>query len=333
MKVLHIVIAHKQSPSLWNLCEELLYGEDLLVLHIDKKYELGEIPLKLRYHRRFILCENRIPVHRGDISILHAILQSYMMCRALIKPDDYVNVLSGEDYPTRPLKDFHRFLNINPGLNFINCVKVSKDELNVHNELINGDFLKCNWPFMQKPTVFRDRINPDNYREKGNYNFILQQRSTGLKKSKFGRALVGYLSRYRTYNRFIFALNKSRNYPDYPIYGGSGWFTITGSAFDEVVQFMQHAQNWKLIAFFEKMKFSDEFVFQTALMSGTHREKLCNSDLRYIDWDKADFYGRPPFIGEEDLADISNSNAFFCRKVDVAGQQLIDTLDTWNKHD
>jgi len=331
IKVLHIIIAHEITAETVELCRQLLYEDDIIALHLDAKTRKYSLPDDVLLHQNFFETFPRIKVYRGDFSITEAILHSFNMCAGLLSDSDFVNILSGQDFPVRPLNDFHTFLSANQGKNFINNIELPVKNPGYHNGACNESFVSfCTWPFKHHPSLFYDRMNASNYFPAGTNSYMLQVRSYSFAKNKVVAQMSKYLSRYRSYNQLVHNINRLRKLPEGLFYGGSAWPVLTKQAMMDIMQFVQDPSNNSLMKFFRKMKFSDEFVFPTILKK-INKHSLVDSDLMYLNWNRANFYGRPAYINEEDIDNIEDSNAFFCRKINIKSIELIKSSLFWQK--
>ncbi len=331
IKVLHIIIAHEITAETVELCRQLLYEDDIIALHLDAKTRKYSLPDDVLFHQNFFETFPRIKVYRGDFSITEAILHSFHMCAGLLSDSDFVNILSGQDFPVRPLKDFHTFLAANQGKNFINSIELPVKQSAYHHGARNESFIKgCNWPFDRYPSVFFDRMNASNYFPTGTNSYMLQARSYLFAKNRVIAKVSKHLSSYRSYNLLVHNINQLRKLPKGTFFGGSAWPVLTKQAMMDIMQFVQDPSNKSLMKFFRKMKFSDEFVFPTILKK-INKHSLVDSDLMYLNWQRANFYGRPAYIDEEDMDKIEDSNAFFCRKTSMRSIELIKSNLFWQK--
>ncbi|MCB0733429.1 MAG: hypothetical protein H6608_11770 [Flavobacteriales bacterium] len=304
----------------------MLVEHDLVCVHIDRKSSSSNIPPFFKNHPNFILCEPRIKVYHGDFSIIEAYMQAYELCRPLLTGVDYINVLSGQDYPVRELSDFRTFLEENKGRSYINIVPVPVTDNTYHNGSMNQPFMSTvNWPG-KKPIYFFDRMNSFNYIWSGNKLDVLQYRSYPFEKNRTLYSIIRWVKKYRTFNRLNNQLRGWRPIPEFPVYGGSAWITVTYDVMEFFRASLLDSKNKKIISYLRRLKYADEFTIQTLLMNLRYprMDMIINSDLRYINWTKADFYGHPAFVREEDISLISQSNAFFCRKADKTSIDLIN---------
>jgi Core-2/I-Branching enzyme len=329
LRIVHIIITTELSNTTVELCRSLLYKDDIVLLNIDNKSGEFALPPDLLMHPNVHVSEPRIDIYRGDYSFVKAVFHSYNMIRPLIQEHDYINLLSGVDFPIRQSKDLHSFLNLNIGVSFIDCQVLPALDQKYHEGQENTSFGSCEWPFSNAKHYF-DRINSENFWVQGTNKLFLKTRTNRFRNSSFIRTVINKLERFRTYNKIKSLVIGLRTVPKKQFYGGSAWFTITKEAMEHVFDFLRSSSNSKEINFYRKLKYPDHVMIQTILANSSLPR--VNSDLRYLDWRKADFYGRPAYIDESDIPKMEESNAFFCRKVNQKGVDLIKN-SKWMKQD
>ncbi|MDY2590820.1 MAG: beta-1,6-N-acetylglucosaminyltransferase, partial [Agathobacter sp.] len=116
------------------------------------------------------------------------------------------------------------------------------------------------------------------------------------------------------------------------IRGGWSWFTWTPSIVDFVFNYLE--KNPSYLKRFKYTNCGDELIFQTILFPEAQRLNLeMYRPYRYVSWKpkgrKTDVGNNFPYIlNEEDFEDVYNSEAFFCRKVDLpVSSELLDLID------
>jgi hypothetical protein len=125
MRICYLLLAHQHPALLARLIERLLDGGGDVCLHFDRK--AGDAPLlelrRLLGERfgRLILAES-VEVTWGQWSIVDATLKGLEAIRAAGLSPDYVYLLSGADYPIRPIADLAAYLERHRGTEFIESV-------------------------------------------------------------------------------------------------------------------------------------------------------------------------------------------------------------------
>lgn len=118
MRIACIIIAHKEPKQIERLIKKYSHLPFDFYLHIDKKIRqepfdyLASIP-----NVQFI--KNRIRVRWASYSFLIAILNGLKQVLGSGIPYNFISIMSGQDYPIKPVKDMYQILEKNPGKNFI----------------------------------------------------------------------------------------------------------------------------------------------------------------------------------------------------------------------
>ncbi len=123
MKIAHLILAHTAPGQLHRMIMRLQHSSAYFFIHIDKKSDirpfehLEEIP-------NVRLVAKRVTVNWGGYSQVQATLNS---CEEILGTGiafDYINLMSGMDYPIKSTSYIHDFLADNPGKIFMRCEPV-----------------------------------------------------------------------------------------------------------------------------------------------------------------------------------------------------------------
>lgn len=112
------------------------------------------------------------------------------------------------------------------------------------------------------------------------------------------------------------------------LYGGNTYWSLTREALQYVITYTNEHPK-----FFKRFKFTfcaEEIYFQTILMNSELRERITNSDLRYIDWITGRG-GHPAFLDETDFENIISSKKLFARKLNYERNSLFEKLSNYRK--
>ncbi len=129
MKLGFLILAHADPANTARLVRLLLESDAAVCLHYDLK--AGEAPLREIRERlgdladRLILA-TRVRVSWGEWSIVEATLNGLA---ALLEADrdlDYIHLMSGSDYPIRPISEFRSFLARHAGVDFIESHAINR---------------------------------------------------------------------------------------------------------------------------------------------------------------------------------------------------------------
>lgn len=108
----------------------------------------------------------------------------------------------------------------------------------------------------------------------------------------------------------------------YAIYKGSNWWNLTSECARYLLDYRK--KNPGIIRSYRHSLCADEMFFQSTLMASPLAGRLVNRNFRYIAWTPAG----PRTLGAADHKSIAESDAWFCRKVDMYKEPaLLDMLD------
>lgn len=119
MKLAHLILAHNQPRQLERLLHSLQHDNADIYIHLDKKTDVAPFQ-HLADIKNVYFIKNRIKVYWGTYNIVKATFNSFKEILASGNNYQYLNLLSGQDYPLRPQQELHDFLNANPGKAFMN---------------------------------------------------------------------------------------------------------------------------------------------------------------------------------------------------------------------
>lgn len=96
---------------------------------------------------------------------------------------------------------------------------------------------------------------------------------------------------------------------DFSIYGGSQWININRAT---GVYILDHYR--KYLDFFRLCSIPDEMIFQTIMMNSPYKDKVINTNCRYLRYDGNS--SNAAFLDENDIVAILNKKPLFCRKIE-----------------
>jgi hypothetical protein len=148
MKLAFIILAHHDADNVCRLASRLACDGDVVVVHWDKNNPLdivgetqGKLPASIRPNVHYA---RRIAVQWGQWSMVEATLSSLEELEKLAEAFDYVMLLSGADYPLKPLATLKAFLSENAGQEYIECVDPARDPWVVQG-LVHERYQQYHW--------------------------------------------------------------------------------------------------------------------------------------------------------------------------------------------
>lgn len=241
MKQAILITAYKSIDQIVNLIDS--FDDDFIFfIHIDKKSILDLSPLKDIINKE-IRIFSEYKTNWGGVNHLKAIL--LLAEEALtINEIHFFHLISGEDYPAKPLQYFKTQLD------------VSKDYMEIE-EMPNSNWIGNGG---------MDRIQYyhlyDKYDAKQADGHLEINRIVDRQKKK----------------------NIKRPYSSLlpPLYGGSTWWSLTRETLNYVVKYSDKKP--QLLNRMQHTFCAEEMYFQTAIMNSPFADNVINDNLRYIDW-------------------------------------------------
>ncbi|MFS0853044.1 beta-1,6-N-acetylglucosaminyltransferase [Microbacterium sp. 179-I 3D4 NHS] len=293
-----VITSHADIPQLRRLVDRLLEGAPDVRVYISHDIA-GEPGVEsLEGPRCTVIRETG---GRGDFTQIERIVSLFR----LVERDggaDHVTVLSGMDYPARPLSEFL-------------AVLPSSGDGFLHN-FPALDPAGSDWSMHEARQRYRYRW------------WILWPLDAGSRRRwhwLHGLNFVQPLLRVNiAYGTFRIALRR-RKLPDgLTVHGGSAWFTISRRAVRHVLATVDSRPD--IVHWARTSLAVDEVFFQSILMSADEFD-FVNDNARYIDFDSEGF-GHPKVLSSDDRERIVGSGAYFVRKVDrLRSASLLDQLD------
>ncbi|MGV3638947.1 MAG: beta-1,6-N-acetylglucosaminyltransferase [Adhaeribacter sp.] len=120
MRIAHLIIAHKEPAQVARLVKHLVHERSDIYLHVDKKTDISAFAF-LEQAGKVIFIRNRQLVRWAGYSFTKAILTGMREILASGRPYDFINVMSGQEYPIKPLASLHDYLEQHLGYTFMCC--------------------------------------------------------------------------------------------------------------------------------------------------------------------------------------------------------------------
>ncbi len=289
MKHAILIMAHKNYSFLHHLIE--YFERDCYVfVHIDKKSDITKEEIAcLREMPQVTEVYQKYSVHWGGFSILKCEL--FLLKTAMKNCDsDYFHLISGQDYPIRPLNRFLEFFIDNKGKNFFQYIHLPnfKWEKNTYDRFSYFYLYDC---FQKKNDKTIRMIS----------RFIDFQKRMGFKRS-----IPNHFSH---------------------LFGGSQWFSITRDAVKIILEYTRKKPAFLRRL---KYTFApEECYISTVLKNLLPHETIVPNNLRYIRW-KYENGNSPANLGKDHFLYLLESDAFFARKFESSFcEQLVELIDKY----
>ncbi len=118
MRIACIIMAHKGPQQIERFLKKFSGLPFDFYIHVDKKTDKSTFEYLAGIPQVYFIIK-RIRVRWASYSYIAAILSSLrQICNSEINYD-FISIMSGQDYPIKPVKDFYQLLERNPGRNFI----------------------------------------------------------------------------------------------------------------------------------------------------------------------------------------------------------------------
>lgn len=125
MKIAHLIVIHENPSQLKRLIQRLTHPDADFYIHVDLKTDIKPFLYLQSKKVKFIV--NRVNVQWGAYSMVQATVNSF---EEILKSDgnyDYINLLSGQDYPLKSTEIIHSFFKNNPHKAFMHTLSVEHE--------------------------------------------------------------------------------------------------------------------------------------------------------------------------------------------------------------
>ncbi|MCI2030944.1 MULTISPECIES: beta-1,6-N-acetylglucosaminyltransferase [Limosilactobacillus] len=267
-----LIIAHKDIDQVIELSKKLR-PTFKVIIHFDKKAPVSEAQ-KQKLQQLGVDYFSTISVHWGSWSIGQVAVE--LMRRAMQDPEiDYVHLISGQDWPLKPIEEINNFY---------------KENDNIYLRYYKAD-------------VKKGRDNALNW-QKFYYNYDKIDRH-----SLFGKVY----NRLSTWIQSLLRVNKLKKLGiNLEIYTGANWCDLPRDAVEYCLDYFDNHENFRKML--KTGSFSDEFWVQTIICNTPQFKSRLQYDYhRFIKWEHI-HNSFPAILDERDYKAIKKSNAMFGRK-------------------
>ncbi len=118
MKIAHLILAHKNPAQIARLISRLKHPDANFFIHLDFKTDIQPF-LYLEKEGKVVFIKNRIKVYWAGYSQVQSTVNSLQEISSFGIDFDYVNLISGQDYPLKRVEELHAYLEQNNGNAFM----------------------------------------------------------------------------------------------------------------------------------------------------------------------------------------------------------------------
>ena len=307
----YLILVHKNPQQLYRLIKALDDGKSQFFIHVDAKTAIE--PFTALFQEEYIIfIDKRERCVWGGFSIVQATIH-LMEAAAKVHSKGFFILISGQDYPIKPIKELDNFLQQNKDFDFMKftCLegcgwkdKMVKDKLE-HYQILHSERRgnsDCYPPFfrssiLQKITILwhllKRRIS------KKNFKFIYHARE---RKAPFAQQ-----------------------------YAGSQWWAFKENTFYILLDYIQEKRQL-LEDYYQYTSCPDEIYFHSILVNlqTTHKEIKIKPSLTYVNWERKGV-PLPVLFTQNDFEELtSQKEYFFARKFDMdVDTDFLDRLDNF----
>jgi len=247
---------------------------------------------------------------RAQFGLIDAFLSELRRLERENRNYEWITVLSGQDYPIRPLAEMAAELQASPYDGYFHHFDTTKPR-NISPE-------KINWPDSEVETRYRFQ-----------HTLLKRDTSRALRAAiTIPRRLLNRTRNFRAHTGFGLTFARRATdppfTPDFRLHGGNAWMTIRRTAAQAILRFVDDHPG--ITNYFRRVLTPDEAFLQT-IMANDPSLQLCARELRYYDCTAA-VLGQMKTLGPADLPQAFASGCYFARKFDMdRDPTILDLID------
>jgi hypothetical protein len=299
----YVIVSHTDPAGVVRLARTIVEQSPAAQVLIHHDALAGTFPADaLAGIPRVTLVKDPVRVHWGTFSQVEAVLRSMHQARGMNLGLDWLTVISGQDYPARPIAAFESMLAGSGADAFMTYDRITAADRHLNDRYGFHYRRMLAGPL---PRFLRAR---DLYDRVFNCAQPFLRIQTGLRGT-----FTGLRARPSVLDLPV------------PIFKGWSWITLRRNALDAVFDWLDGRPEF--IRCYAGTLCPDESFFQTIVVNSPGLV-VCNASLHYADWRPRQ--SGPTFLGLDDLPAIRASQQWFARKIDTANDSgLRDALDAF----
>ncbi|MTJ15658.1 MULTISPECIES: beta-1,6-N-acetylglucosaminyltransferase [unclassified Dolichospermum] len=145
VKIAYLVLAHHDPIHLERLVKSIDYNAHIFI-HLDQKTNIDSY-IHIAEMKSVDFISERIKVYWGGITMIKATLTLIKAALAAKENFSHLVLLSGSDYPIKPVSTFYDFLQSNPDREFIKLTDLNESPFPSKERLTNYWFMEPFQPF------------------------------------------------------------------------------------------------------------------------------------------------------------------------------------------
>jgi hypothetical protein len=118
MRMAHIIMAYKDPSQIERLVKKMSHPNFDFYIHVDSKFDQEPFEYLASIERVYLI-KNRKKIRWAGFSFTKSLLGCVQEVFETGRSYDYINSMSGQDYPLKSTRFFYDFFNIRPGKNFL----------------------------------------------------------------------------------------------------------------------------------------------------------------------------------------------------------------------
>lgn len=334
MKLAYIILAYKDVELVSRLIDQLRTDGSTFIVHVCKnagnRYT-NELKKLQKGQTDVYFCKRERGTH-FYFGLVKGTLNGLKFLNDNKIDYDYVNLISGQDYPIKTKKEILDFFKQNNGKQFMT-------NWPIFPSLDSPYFL--NHPWGSSRQIYR--IDRYHIKFNGKVHSIPEIESGRLTDHNLLNTLkiflynsVKYIREGKWKEEFILlllsrTLPRKRKLPEgISLYGGSTWWSITRACAEHILETNRKKKIFN--SFFKYTLIPDEMYFQTHVMNSPFKNNIVNNNLRFITWGTED-KTHPIIYTKEHFKLLKNADGLFARKFDIKkDKEIIEKLDTFLKN-
>lgn len=310
-RTLYLIVSHTNPAQVIRLVKTIRLNspDSYVLIHHDYSSSVLDRSVFQQMDNVHVL-EEYIPVTWGQFSLVEMELYciNWVLARAI--PFDWLVLLSGQDYPIKPLSEIEQLFKTTEYDGFM-------------------EYFPATMPPVE-PTEFGLRWKQDTGLKRFFYrhyrlpsNLILNRVFFKLGRIFNKKQSLITVSADRNGSRLGIRCTSTPFSKDFPCYAGSQWHTLSYRCVQYIHGFVQ--QHPEFVKHYRRTVIPDESFFQTILLNNRDL-KIFNNNQRYITWDGSG----PALLKVKDFDYLINSDRQFARKFNTErDREILDLLDQY----